>query len=69
MVSSACRHSYCQRLADAGVAQKTLRRLMDHRFADTTARYYTVTNARKRKAIESAKRLSVDREYSSNGIR
>lgn len=56
----AFRHSYCQRLADAGVAQETLRRLMDHRSADTTARYYTVTNARKRKAIESVKRLSFD---------
>ncbi|MCQ6271922.1 site-specific integrase [Pseudarthrobacter sp. R1] len=56
----AFRHSYCQRLADAGVAQETLRRLMDHRSADTTARYYTVTNARKRKAIESVKRFSFD---------
>ncbi len=56
----AFRHSYCQRLADAGVAQETLRRLMDHRSADTTARYYIVTNARKRKAIESVKRLSFD---------
>ncbi|MEW1920754.1 tyrosine-type recombinase/integrase [Pseudarthrobacter oxydans] len=56
----AFRHSYCQRLADAGIAQETLRRLMDHRSADTTARYYTVTNARKRKAIESVKRLSFD---------
>ncbi|WP_160666262.1 tyrosine-type recombinase/integrase [Pseudarthrobacter sp. ATCC 49987] len=56
----AFRHSYCQRLADAGVAQETLRRLMDHRSADTTAKYYTVTNARKRKAIESVKRLSFD---------
>ncbi len=56
----AFRHSYCQRLADAGAAQETLRRLMDHRSADTTARYYTVTNARKRKAIESVKRLSFD---------
>jgi hypothetical protein len=33
---------------------------MDHRSADTTAQYYTVTNARKRKAIESVKRLSFD---------
>jgi site-specific recombinase XerD len=56
----AFRHSYCQRLADAGVPQETLRRLMDHRSADTTAQYYTVTNARKRKAIESVKRLSFD---------
>lgn len=56
----AFRHSYCQRLADAGVAQETLCRLMDHRSADTTAKYYTVTNARKRKAIESVKRLSFD---------
>lgn len=50
----------CQRLADAGIAQETLRRLMDHRSADTTAKYYTVTHARKRKAIESVKRLSFD---------
>jgi integrase len=56
----AFRHAYCQRLADAGVPQETLRRLMDHRSADTTAQYYTVTNARKRKAIESVKRLSFD---------
>lgn len=33
---------------------------MDHRSADTTAKYYTVTHARKRKAIESVKRLSFD---------
>lgn len=56
----AFRHSYCQRLADAGVAQETLRRLMDHKSADTTAGYYTVTNQRKRTAIESVKRLSLD---------
>ena len=56
----AFRHSYCQRLADAGVPQETLRRLMDHRSADTTAQYYTVTNARKRNAIECPARFQCD---------
>lgn len=60
----AFRHSYCQRFADAGVDQETLRRLMDHRTANTTAQYYTVTNSRKRKAIESVKRLTFDTQGS-----
>jgi integrase len=45
------RHSYAQRLADAGVAIDAVSELLDHLSLDTTKGYYAVSDERKRKAI------------------
>ncbi|MDF3142846.1 MULTISPECIES: tyrosine-type recombinase/integrase [unclassified Streptomyces] len=55
------RHAYAQRHADAGVPVDHLRELMDHRETDTTMGYYKVSLERKRKAIETVARLTIDR--------
>ncbi|MEV4001945.1 tyrosine-type recombinase/integrase [Actinomadura sp. NPDC049753] len=57
----AFRHSYCQRHADEGVPIDVLRELMDHRSANTTARYYKVSLKRKREAVKVAARHGFDR--------
>ncbi|MEU6721924.1 tyrosine-type recombinase/integrase [Nonomuraea sp. NPDC046802] len=57
----AFRHAYCQRHADAGVSIDVLRELMDHRSANTTASYFTVSLKRKREAIKVVGRHSFDR--------
>jgi len=56
----AFRHSYAQRLADAGVAVDVLKELMDHNSIDTTMGYYKVTLNRKRHAVEKMRSLVVD---------
>jgi integrase len=56
----AFRHSYAQRLADAGVAVDVLKDLMDHNSIDTTMGYYKVTLNRKRQAVEKMRSLVVD---------
>jgi integrase len=56
----AFRHSYAQRLADAGVAVDVLKDLMDHNSIDTTMGYYKVTLNRKRHAVEKMRSLVVD---------
>lgn len=55
------RHAYCQRHADAGVPIDVLRELMDHRSANTTAGYFTVSLKRKREAVKVAGRHGFDR--------
>ncbi|MFD9378468.1 tyrosine-type recombinase/integrase [Streptomyces sp. NPDC059999] len=55
------RHAYAQRHADAGVPVDHLRELMDHRETDTTMGYYKVSLERKRKAVETVARLTIDR--------
>ncbi|SDL13217.1 Phage integrase family protein [Lentzea albidocapillata subsp. violacea] len=57
----AFRHSYAQRHADAGVAVDVLKELMDHRQINTTMGYYTVSLKRKREAVNTMRRLVVDR--------
>ncbi|MFD5409474.1 tyrosine-type recombinase/integrase [Streptomyces nojiriensis] len=57
----AFRHSYAQRHADAGTPIDVLRELMDHRSADTTARYYKVSLKRKQEAVKTMRLRVVDR--------
>ncbi|MFF3403041.1 tyrosine-type recombinase/integrase [Streptomyces sp. NPDC002659] len=57
----AFRHSYAQRHADAGVPIDVLKELMDHKSADTTARYYKVSLKRKQEAVKTMRLLVVDR--------
>lgn len=57
----AFRHSYAQRHADAGVTIDVLKELMDHRSADTTARYYKVSLKRKQEAVKTVRLHVVDR--------
>jgi integrase len=61
----AFRHSYAQRHADAGVAVDVLKELMDHKSVDTTMGYYKVTLKRKRQAVDTMRRLVVDRSGTS----
>ena len=68
----AFRHTYAQRHADAGTPIDVLKELMDHREASTTMRYYSVTLARKRKAVTAVRGQVIDRfgtpaPMSSNG--
>ncbi|WP_405481243.1 tyrosine-type recombinase/integrase [Streptomyces anulatus] len=57
----AFRHSYAQRHADAGVPIDVLKELMDHKSADTTARYYKVSLKRKQEAVKTMRLHVVDR--------
>ncbi|MFD4394409.1 tyrosine-type recombinase/integrase [Kitasatospora sp. NPDC058478] len=57
----AFRHSYAQRHADGGVAIDVLKELMDHRSAETTARYYKVSLKRKQEAVKKMRLHVVDR--------
>ncbi|MEW2412617.1 site-specific integrase [Streptomyces sp. NPDC046866] len=56
----AFRHSFCQRYADAGMPERVLMALMDHKSADTTAGYYRVPAKLKREAIEAIRPLVTD---------
>ncbi|MFD7338493.1 tyrosine-type recombinase/integrase [Streptomyces violascens] len=56
----AFRHSYAQRHADAGVPIDVLKELMDHKSADTTARYYKALK-RKQEAVKTMRLHVVDR--------
>ncbi|MBO0831168.1 MAG: site-specific integrase [Actinobacteria bacterium] len=56
----ALRHTYAQTLADQGIAPSVLRDLMDHRSMSTTLGYYRVGDARKRAAMETLARHTVD---------
>ncbi len=57
----AFRHSYAQRHADAGVPVDVLKDLMDHKSAQTTMGYYTVSLKRKREAVKRMNLHVVDR--------
>ncbi|MFD5474556.1 tyrosine-type recombinase/integrase [Streptomyces sp. NPDC127105] len=57
----AFRYSYAQRHADAGVPIDVLKELMDHRSAETTARYYKVSLKRKQEAVKTMRLHVVDR--------
>lgn len=56
----ALRHTYAQTLADQGIAPSVLRDLMDHRSMSTTLTYYRVGDSRKRAAMETLARHTVD---------
>jgi site-specific recombinase XerD len=55
------RHSYAQRLADAGVGVDVLRDLMDHTSMNTPRRYYRVGEGRRREAIDKVTAMCFDR--------
>lgn len=57
----AFRHAYAQRHADAGTSVDILRQLMDHRSVETTMIYYTVSQERRRAAVETVATLRLDR--------
>ncbi|WP_219729320.1 tyrosine-type recombinase/integrase [Streptomyces noursei] len=57
----AYRHTFAQRHADAGVFPDVLQSLMDHRQATTTQRYYSVSEQRKREAVDRVSTLQFDR--------
>jgi len=56
----AFRHSYAQRHADNGTPVDVLAELMGHANMNTTQGYYTVRDARKRKAVEALAPLQID---------
>ena len=58
----AFRHSYAQRHADNGTPIDVLRDLMDHRTMETTGYYYKVTATRKRIAVDTVGKYTVDRD-------
>jgi hypothetical protein len=57
----AYRHTYAQRHADAGVPIDVLRELMDHRKLDTTRGYYSVSEKRRREAVDKVAAMQFDR--------
>lgn len=57
----AFRHAYAQRHADAGVPVDVLKELMDHRSIVTTMSYYQVSLKRKREAITTMRKHTIDR--------
>ncbi|MEV7941793.1 tyrosine-type recombinase/integrase [Kitasatospora sp. NPDC088264] len=61
------RHAYAQRHADAGTAIDVLCKLMDHRSLDVTMGYYTVSQERRRKAVETVAVLAADRHGNPRG--
>jgi integrase len=57
----ALRHTYAQRHADSGTPVDVLRVLMDHTSVQTTGLYYVVTTDRKREAIKTVGKYTIDR--------
>ena len=60
VVPYAFRHSYAQRHADNGTPVDVLAELMGHENMNTTQGYYTVRDARKRKAVQALAPLQLD---------
>jgi integrase len=60
VIAYAFRHSYAQRHADNGTPVDVLAELMGHANMNTTQGYYTVRDARKRKAVEALAPLQID---------
>ena len=65
----ALRHTYAQTLADQGIAPSVLRDLMDHRSMSTTLTYYRVGDTRKRAAMETLARHTVDNRGITRPVR
>lgn len=61
IVLYAYRHTYAQRHADAGVPIDVLRELMNHRQAQTTQRYYRISERRRRDAVDRVAAMQFDR--------
>ncbi|MDH6221810.1 tyrosine-type recombinase/integrase [Streptomyces pseudovenezuelae] len=57
----ALRHAYAQCHADAGVPIDVLEEFMDHRSVVTTMSYYQVSLKRKREAISTMRKHTIDR--------
>src|SRR5271166_3789147 len=64
----AFRHSYAQRHADNGTPVDVLRQLMDHKSIQTTGGYYTITADRKRSAIETVGKFTIDKNGSPSPL-
>jgi integrase len=60
VIPYAFRHSYAQRHADNGTPVDVLAELMGHENINTTLGYYTVRDARKRKAVQALAPLQID---------
>jgi site-specific recombinase XerC len=60
VIAYAFRHSYAQRHADNGTPVDVLAELMGHANMNTTQAYYTVRDARKRKAVQALAPLQID---------
>jgi len=60
VIAYAFRHSYAQRHADNGTPVDVLAELMGHANMNTTQGYYTVRDARKRRAIQALAPLQID---------
>jgi len=56
------RHSYAQRLADAGVGIERVRDLMDHKSFVTTLTYFRVGHKRKREAVAMMASMAMDKD-------
>jgi integrase len=61
IVPYAYRHTYAQRLADAGIPIDVLAELLDHRSYSVTRRYYRIGEDRRRDAVDTVTTLSFDR--------
>lgn len=61
VTARALRHTYAQRHADNGTPVDVLRVLMDHTSIQTTGLYYVVTTDRKREAIKTVGKYTIDR--------
>ena len=64
----AFRHSYAQRHADSGTPIDVLRELMDHQSMQTTSGYYKITADRKRVAVSTVGKYTVDRDGHSDPL-
>lgn len=64
LVLYACRHTYAQRHADAGVPIDVLAQLMDHKNLNQTRRYYRVGEERRRGAVDKVTAMQFDRHGS-----
>jgi integrase len=61
IVLYACRHTYAQRHADAGVPIDVLAELLDHKDLGVTRGYYRVGEDRRRDAVDKVTAMSFDR--------
>lgn len=62
------RHTYAQRHANNGTPVDVLRVLMDHTSIQTTGIYYVVTTDRKREAIKTVGKYTIDRSGKSRPL-
>lgn len=68
VTARALRHTYAQKHADNGTPVDVLRVLMDHTSIQTTGLYYVVTTDRKRQAIKTVGKYTIDRSGRSRPL-